>query len=348
LEQLWRCFQKRDIFQREEEINVMETDKLGVSAWKSARIRLAVLGLLQALCLGHSQAQDAGSRPFDDEMAKQQKIYSSKGTNVPDGYVTYRSLANYEELLPPGFSNRLRRAGPSDRWLDIGAGGGHAILDYYAPEYDAALGKQPARPGSKAHAVAVSIEDRRTERWWQSELIAGHPIRYLFSKPLRDYSREELGRFQIITDVYGGFSYTNDLSLFMEKVLGLLEVNGDFYSLLQSVRLENGRGRTDIWFLTELVDDAGRDLNVCSWLKRISCAQVACDSKSGWDQPTELIHVRKVCDAVAVPPLRPVHFEAGNPPGRKFELSRLPAGPAVGPVSPAIAPAPADPVAGNR
>ena len=41
-----------------------------------------------------------------------------------------------------------------------------------------------------------------------------------FGKRLREYSPEEIGQFQVITDVMGGFSYTQDLSLFMEKTLG--------------------------------------------------------------------------------------------------------------------------------
>ena len=60
-------------------------------------------------------------------------------------------------------------------------------------------------------------------------------LEYLFNKRLREYSREELGRFQVITDVIGGFSYTEDLSQFMEKVLTFLEPNGSFFTLLQDV-----------------------------------------------------------------------------------------------------------------
>ena len=70
----------------------------------------------------------------------------------------------------------------------------------------------------KARAVAMSIEDRRTEKWRQQAAIFGDDrLRYLFGKRLRDYSREELGKFQIITDVYGGFSYTEDLSQFWKR-----------------------------------------------------------------------------------------------------------------------------------
>jgi hypothetical protein len=61
----------------------------------------------------------------------------------------------------------------------------------------------------RARAVAMSIEDRRTEKWQQRAASLGDDrIRYLSGKRLRQYSREELGTFQIITDVYGGFSYT--------------------------------------------------------------------------------------------------------------------------------------------
>jgi hypothetical protein len=66
----------------------------------------------------------------------------------------------------------------------------------------------------------MSIEDRRTEKWQQQAASLGEDrIRYLSGKRLRQYSREELGKFQIISDVYGGFSYTEDLSQFVEKVL---------------------------------------------------------------------------------------------------------------------------------
>ena len=146
-------------------------------------------------------------------------------------------------------------------------------------------------------------------------------IRYLHGKRLREYSREELGTFQIITDVYGGFSYTENLSVFMERVLGLLETNGSFYTLIASVRLEDGKDDPDkTWYLTELVDAAGRDVKVCSWLRSIACVKVACESKSAWETPTELIHVRKVCGEVSVPRTTLLNYEAGQPPGRKFRL----------------------------
>ena len=128
----------------------------------------------------------------------------------------------------------------------------------------------------------------------------------------------------MITDVYGGLSYTEHLSLFTEKVLRLLEVNGDFYSLLMSVHLEHAKDRPKVWYLTEISDAAGRDVKVCSWLRSISCVKVSCESKNSpeWEAQTELIHVRKVCNKIAVPAVELVSYEAGNPPGRKFRLKQ--------------------------
>ena len=167
----------------------------------------------------------------------------------------------------------------------------------------------------------MSIEDRRTDKWQQQAAIFGDDrIRYLSGKRLRHYSPEELGKFQIITDVYGGFSYTEDLSRFLEKVLSLLEVGGVFYTMVQSVRLEDGKDKPHTSYQTELVDAAGRDVKVCSWLKKTTCAKVGCESKSDWHTPTELINIRKVCSDVSVPPMKLLQYEAGNPPGRRFQL----------------------------
>jgi hypothetical protein len=167
----------------------------------------------------------------------------------------------------------------------------------------------------------MSIEDRRTEKWQQQAVSLGDGrIRYLSGKRLRQYSREELGKFQIITDVYGGFSYTEDLSGFVERALSLLETGGVFYTMVQDVHLEDGKDKLTSGYLTELVDAAGRDVKVCSWLKQTTCVKVGCESKSDWDEPTELINIRKVCSDVSVPRMKLLKYAAGNPPGRRFQL----------------------------
>jgi SAM-dependent methyltransferase len=278
-----------------------------------------VIVIIQALGLRAGWSQEPVQPRINEEFLEQEKIYHSRGTDGRRVYTTDRGLSRYGELLPSGFCDALGRLGSSDRWLDIGAGQGEAILDYYLPE-DAAA-ERCRGSGPRARAVAISIEDRRTDDWKkQAARLGDDRIRYLFDKRLRQYSPDELGKFQIITDVYGGFTYTEDLSQFVDKVLRLLDVGGSFYTLATGVHLEDGKDKLGTLYLTELEDAFGRGVKVCSWLKKISCVQVTCESKSDRQRPTELIKIRKVCSDTSVPRMKLVEFEAGYPPGRCFQL----------------------------
>jgi hypothetical protein len=280
--------------------------------------------IIQALGLRAGWSQEPDHPGFGEEFLKQEKIYHSRGADGRRSYTTDRGLSQYAELLPSGFCDALRKLGRSDRWLDIGAGEGQAILDYYAPPEDAAAPAENCRgSGPKARAVAISIEDRRTDNWKQQAARLGDDrIRYLSGKRLGQYSSEELGKFQVITDVYGGFTYTDDLSRFVDKVLKLLEVGGGFYTLATGVHLEDGKDKLGTLYLTELEDPFGRGVKVCSWLKKISCVQVTCESKSASKTPVQLIKIRKVCNDTSVPRTKLVEFEAGYPPGRCFQLDQ--------------------------
>jgi len=296
----------------------MRSIKSSGKGWKAAATGLALLIVivLQALGLGAGWPQEPVQPRIDEEFAKQEKIYRRRGAG---SYTTNRGLSDYAEVLPTGFCDALGNLGSSDRWLDIGAGEGQAILDYYAPQGDGTP-EQCGGSGPKARVVAISIEDRREDKWKQQAASLGDRMRYLAGKRLSQYSREELGKFQIITDVFGGFSYTEDLSRFVGKVLSLLEVGGSFYTLMPGVHLESAKDKLGILYLTELEDAAGRPLRVCSWLKQTACAQVICESKSDWKRPTELLNIRKVCSGVAVPRLKLWEFEAGYPPSRRFQV----------------------------
>lgn len=287
-------------------------------------IRIVVLLALQILWLEPSHSQHPGSPTFDKEVSKQEAIYQSQGEKVPEGYVVDRSLLAYASILSSGFDRSLASLGPADRWLDIGAGEGRAILDYYTPRYDSMHLEGRERRGKKARSVAMSIEDRRTAHWHKAaaSLETNH-IQYLSGKRLREYSLEELGRFQLVTDVIGGFSYTQYLSLFMETVLGILELNGVFHTLLLDVLPENAANRAfypDTLFLTEIANADGSDIRVCSWLKSITCAEVTCESRTESKRPIELYRIHKVCNNVTVPALVALRFESGTPPQRRFQL----------------------------
>jgi SAM-dependent methyltransferase len=296
----------------------MPSVKSPAKRWQPAVTGLAVLIVisLQALGQGAGWTQEPVQPRLDEQFAKQEKIYRKRGTG---SYTANRGLSEYAELLPSGFCDELGRLGNSDRWLDIGAGEGQAMLDYYAPQGDGAA-KKCGGSGPKARAVAISIEDRRTENWKQQAASLGDRMRYLAGKRLSQYSRDELGKFQLITDVYGGFTYTENLSRFLENVLNLLEVGGAVYTVLPAVHLEDGTDKLGTWYKTELVDAASRPVKVSSWLRQTTCTKVTCESKADWDEPTQLIKIRKVCSDVSVPRTNLVEYLAGAPPSRRFQL----------------------------
>lgn len=292
---------------------------------KGSAIRLMVLLVLPSPWLGASHAQTPSS-----EFSKQEAIYQSKGEQVPAGYSIDRSLAEYTLGLGAEFARALAHLSPQDRWLDVGAGQGRAMLDYYAPAYDAAHPEGQAQRGKKAKAIAISIEDRRTPAWQQvAASLEANQMQYFFGRRLREYSLAELGKFQMLTDVLGGFSYSQNLSRFMENALGFLEVGGSFYTVLQDVRSENGANQPhypDARFLTEVVNADAVEVKICSWLKSITCVEVSCELKTGWRPPIEAYRINKVCDNVTVPALTATHFEAGTPPERRYRLANpLPA-----------------------
>src|SRR3972149_2353773 len=208
---------------------IMSSVKFSAKQWNTTARRLAVLIVIvvQPIGPGAGWTQEPVQPRINEEFAKQEKIYRRRGRDVPGSYVTNRGLSDYAEVLPTGFCDALGSLGSSDRWLDIGAGEGQAILDYYSPQDDAAPAEECGGSGPKARAIAISIEDRRTDKWKQQAARLGDDrIHYLSGKRLRHYSREELGKFRIITDVYGGFTYSENLSRFLETVLSLLEFGG--------------------------------------------------------------------------------------------------------------------------
>ena len=293
-------------------------------ALNHTRIRIVALIVLLTPWWENSHSQAPASPTFDKEVSKQDAIYQTRGEKVPEGYVVNRSLLSYASFLPSEFDRSLANLGPRDRWLDIGAGQAQAILDYYTRRYDLMHFEGRERRGKKAQAVAMSIEDRRTPRWYETAAsLEANQIQYWHGRRLREYSLEEAGQFQLITDVLGGFSYTRDLSLFMEKVLSFLEVNGKFYTNLLDVLPEKGKDRAsypDTLFLTEITNPDGSDVRVCSWLKSIACVEVTCESNAEWERPMEIYRIHKVCNNVAVPSLVSLNYTAGTPPIRQFQL----------------------------
>jgi len=287
-----------------------------------------IVALSTTLVLVCSAAVAADVAPSKDEIQleviRQQDVYRSRGPATPSGYTLDRALATYARGLNQGFLRELAALRSSDRWLDIGAGEGRAVMEYCtSPSHALPNGFEP-RSERRAKALAMSIEDRRTKAWYEAaaDLPEGQ-MKYVFGKTMGEYEAGELGEFQLITDVMGGFSYTPRLSTFMDKALSALSVNGTFFTVLADVHSEsraNAPHYSGAPHLTQIRATDGSELKVCNWLKRIGCVEVTCEFKSDWTPPIESYRIRKVCADVKVPALQLEHYQSGTPPERRFRL----------------------------
>ena len=299
----------------------MRSVKSSVKGWKTAGTGVAVLIVLQALGLGAAWPQEPAPPRIDEEIAKQEKIYRSRGADVPSGYVTGRGLSDYAELLPTGFCDALGRLGSSDRWLDIGAGDGQAILDYYALEDDAAPAEKCARSfdqgtrgrdvhrGSPNGQVATAGRDLRRR---PSALSLRQASAGLFARGAGKIS-DHYRRVRRLL-LYGR----------LVPVPGEgVELAGDRRRLLHDGARRAFRG----WQgqTRRLVSDRAAG---CSQPRRESVLLAEenhlRESRLRVEERLEKAHradkIEKVCSDVSVPRMKLLKYEAGNPPGRRFQL----------------------------
>ena len=92
---------------------------------KRCGIRAVALLISSALWFAAVHAAESGKVTLKEEVSKQEEIYRS--LKSVEGYTVDRSLVIDTQGLPSEFGPALASLGPTDRWLDIGAGEGRAI-----------------------------------------------------------------------------------------------------------------------------------------------------------------------------------------------------------------------------
>jgi len=93
---------------------------VGARVENSAASLAVLIIIVQALGLRAVRPQEPTQPRLDEEIIKQDKIYQSRGADIPRGYVTGRGLSDYAELLPTGFCDALAKLGSSECWRSRG------------------------------------------------------------------------------------------------------------------------------------------------------------------------------------------------------------------------------------
>jgi SAM-dependent methyltransferase len=233
-----------------------------------------------------------------------------------NSFNTERDLQVYEALFGPSFRKKLRTFKSRQRWLDAGAGKARAMTDfsrrYRRREREKPLPALVAVGVKKPEDIAPSLLDQRR-------------FRYLEGRFIEDIPDNELGHFDVITDLYGPFSYSTDISLILRKYLSLLRPGGVIYL---AASFNRSMKESDPEFIgpglrrTTVLDENGHALSMEEWFDRIAGIEVKKTSPPGFINETYEIRRLSGAPLPEISPLKLIHFKAHKPPERLFETTK--------------------------
>jgi len=205
-----------------------------------------------------------------------------------NAFETARGLREYEVELGGEFHAALLGLKPGQRWLDVGAGQAVAASQYL----DA---------GGPARVVAVTVEKPRPSpgvpdpQATRARFGAGR-FAYLVGRPIEAYSAAQLGRADLITDVYGAMVYAPRLDEVVRKLGELARPGAKVYTLLPQT-LDDLDGNTTI------VDVRGRQVPLAAWLGAVEGFRL------DWSPDSLAFTLTRTDEPLAVPPLELVGFD---------------------------------------
>lgn len=206
-----------------------------------------------------------------------------------------RSLADYKSELGKGFAKRLSALGPDQIWVDFGAGIARPQLEYL-------------REGSSAKAQTLAIAykypgnlDTLRRKIQQEELN----LRYLEGQWIE---KMELQPFDLGTDVFGPFSYSNEMDEVLKKYLDAMKPDGSLFIDFLNYFADGSD-------FSSVVTSTGERISVAEWIGRIPGLKVEFINV---DDYSFTVVIRKSGEPIRIPRLAVVNFLPGIPPRRWF------------------------------
>lgn len=224
---------------------------------------------------------------------------------------TGRGLPEYLEALGPTFKQELERLGPQQRWIDAGSGECRAIQDY-------ALGLYHPGGDRSRLAKVTGITFAKKQPLESPELSGlGDRFQVLKGRFLEDIPDAQIGKADLITDLYGVMAYTKTPDVALQKYFDALEKNGVIYLFL-------GKNRALDRTRVRLRDET--EVTLAEWIKRIPgvvteqvnsrTLRIAKKAPKIFVPKLELKEVSRI-EGQAVPSRYFVQRPAGTPPSEK-------------------------------
>ena len=197
-----------------------------------------------------------------------------------NAFVTSRTLGEYDVYIAREFMQFLKSLGPGSHWLDAGSGEAIALTQY--------LERHPG----KARVTGVVYSGKKPKK-------APEQLRYLSGRYIEDIPDEELGRADLISDVFGPGSYSTRVSQVLNKYLRILNAGGRAFITLTS---------------HSTVQVQGRNIPLQSYLLSLKPPP---GIEFGYEGNTLIIRKMREVE-FRLPDLELVSLESGAPPERVF------------------------------
>lgn len=148
-----------------------------------------------------------------------------------------RPLGYYANRLSNDFAADLAKLGPEGHWIDGGSAEGVAVEHYYqlgknavATQYASPAAEKSfqriaeTKQESRAYVTGITYHMLRTNR-----PTYGDRLRHLSGRLMEDIPAAEIGRADLISDVYGVYAYSNRFDQALAAYLRALKRNGKIY-----------------------------------------------------------------------------------------------------------------------
>ncbi len=228
-----------------------------------------------------------------------------------NSFTVTRPLGFYGNRLGDEFVKDLGKLGKNSHWIDGGSGEGVAIEHYHQ------LGKNGqalAFTGGESKQIFEAIGKTKADQRAYVTGITYHMVRnvrptydnrlrHLVGRLMEDIPNKEIGRADLISDLYGVFAYSNRLDQAMAKYLTALKSNGKMY-IFWGARMNETTMRV-----------GGRNVPVLDWLRTIPGITV---EGGGPGAGAGVIKITKTGDPIRIPRLEFVSETNQSPPVRRF------------------------------
>jgi hypothetical protein len=192
-----------------------------------------------------------------------------------------RTALDYSYMLGADYERDIVALPENSHYLDAGAGNAYAILNYLVRHINPIKSHKITAIGYvKPPEIPDSLPDR--------------DFRYLSGRFIEDISAKEIGPTDLISDVFGPFSYTASIDLILQKYLEVLNVNHSAY----------------IYFRPQLITVNDQWDGLGQYFKAIQGAEIQWMNVAGPGY-SAVIKVTKKRNDFKVPKLFLVHLESG-------------------------------------